>query len=83
MALVLWISGTLLTKTGESMGLAGSSLKENAVKNEDRVVQRMKLTTSSEALRTKLSYCFHTEEFLVTMSPILSLDKFFAHQQLR
>lgn len=49
-ALVLWTWGTLLTKIGESMGMAGSSLKENAVKDEDRVVQRMKWTTSSEAL---------------------------------
>lgn len=52
--MVLWTSGTLLTQTGESTGLAGSSLKENAVKDEDRVVQRIKLNTSSEAVRTKV-----------------------------
>lgn len=50
-ALMLGTWGTLLTQTGEIMRMAGSSLKEEAVTDEDVVVQRLKLTIRPEGLR--------------------------------
>lgn len=48
MALMLWTRGTLLSKTGEIMGRAGGRLKENAVVDEDVVVQ-IEVARRSEA----------------------------------
>lgn len=72
-----------MTMTGEIMGMAGSSLKENAVIDEDIVVQRIKSTMSSEALHAETYIAaFMLSNFGDHVAYPCSLGKFFAQQQL-
>lgn len=82
-ALMLGTWGTLLTQTGEIMGMAGSSLKDKAVTDEDTVVQRLKLTIRLEGLHDQTYFtAFILSNFWLPCCCPCSPGKFFAQQQL-